>query len=224
MLITFSFARGYGFPPKTQRQYQEKQEANSSVQFSHSVMSDTLQHHGLQHARPPCPSPITGIYSNSHPLSQWCHSTISSSVVPFSSCLQSFPASGSFQMSQFSPGDQNIGISASTSALPMNIQDWFPFWGAGWISLQSKKLSRVFSNTTVQQHQFFRSQLSLEFNTPIHTTGKTIALTRRTLVSKVMSLLLNMLSRLVVTFFPRSKCLLISWLKSPSGVIFEPPK
>ena len=133
----------------------------SSVQFSCSVVSDSLRPHGLQHARPPCPSPAPGVYSNSCPLSQWCHPTVSSSVVPCSSRLQSFPASGSFQMSQLiASGGQSIGVSASTSVLPMNIQDWFPLGWTGWISLQSKGLSRVFSNTTVQKHQFFGAQLS----------------------------------------------------------------
>ena len=133
-----------------------------SIQFSHSVVADSLWPHGLQHARPPCPSPIPGVYSNSCPLSQWCHPTVSSSVVPFSSCLQSFTASGSFPMSWFfSSGGQSIGVSASASVLPMNIQDWFPLGWTGWISLQSKGLSRVFSNTTVQKHQFFGTQLSL---------------------------------------------------------------
>ena len=137
-------------------------EVMPSVQFSYSVMSDSLWPHGLQHARPLCPSPTPRVYPNSCPLSQWCYPTISSSVVPFSSCLQSFPASGSFQMSQFfASGDQSIGVSASTSVLPMNIQDWFPLGWPGWISLQSKGLSRVFSNTTVQKHQFFGAHLSL---------------------------------------------------------------
>ena len=134
----------------------------SSVQFSRSVVSDSLWPHEPQHARPPCPSPTPGVYSDSCPLSWWCHLTISSSVVPFSSCLQSFPASGSFQMSQlFASGGQSIGASASASVLPMNIQDWFPLGWTGWISLQSKGLSRVFSNTTVWKHQFFGAQLSL---------------------------------------------------------------
>ena len=133
-----------------------------SVQFNRSVMSDSLQPHGLKHARPPCPSSTPGVYSDSCPLSQWCHPTISSSVVPFSSCLQSFPASGSFPMSQFfTSGGQSFGASASTSICSMNIQDWFPLGWTGWISLQSKGLSRVFSNTTVQKHQFFGTQLSL---------------------------------------------------------------
>ena len=141
-----------------------------SVQFSHSVMSDFLWPHELQHTRPPCPSPIPGVYSNSCPLSRWCHPTISSSVVPFSSCLQSFPASGSFQMSQlFASGGQSIGVSVSTSVLTMNTQDWSPLGWTGWISLQSNGLSRVFSNTTVQKHQFFSAQLSSQSNSHIHT-------------------------------------------------------
>ena len=128
----------------------------SSVQFSHSVVSDSLWPHGLQHTKLPCPSPTPGACSNSCPLSQWCHPTISSSVIPFSSCLQSFPASGSFQMSQlFTSGGQRTGVSASTSVLPMNTQDWSPLGWTSWISLESKGLSRVFSNTTVQKHQFF---------------------------------------------------------------------
>ena len=133
----------------------------SSVQFNCSFVSNSLQPNGLQHNRPPCPSPTPGVYSDSHPLSQWCHPTISSYVVPFSSRLQSFPASGSFQMSQFfTSGGQSIGLSAWTSVLPMNMQDWFPLGWTGWISLQSKGLSRVFSNTTVQKHQFFSAKLS----------------------------------------------------------------
>ena len=133
-----------------------------SVQFSCSLMSDSLLPHGLQHARPPCSSPTPRVYSNSCPVSQWCHPNISPSVIPFSSRLQSFPASGSFQMSRFFPsGGQSIKVSASTSVLPMNLQDWSPLGWTGWISLQSKGLSRVFSNTTVQKHQFFGAQLSL---------------------------------------------------------------
>jgi len=132
-----------------------------SVQFSHSVMSDSLWLHGLQHARLPCPSPTPGTCSNSCPLSRWCYTTISSSVAPFSSCLQSFPASVSFPVSQFFTSDgQNIRTSASASVLPVNIQDWFPFRLTGLI-LQSKGLSRLFSNTTVQKQQFFSTQLSL---------------------------------------------------------------
>ena len=134
----------------------------NSVQFSRSVVSDSFWPHGLQHARPPCPSLAPRIYSNSCPLSWWCHPTISSSVVPFFSCLQSFAVSGSFQMSQlFAWCGQSIGVSASASLLPANMQDWFPLGWTGWISLQSKGLSRVFSNTTVQKHQFFSSQLSV---------------------------------------------------------------
>ena len=118
--------------------------------------------HGLQHTRPPCPSPALGVYSKSCPLSRWSHPTISSSVIPFSFCLPSFPASRSFQMSQlFTSGGQSIGVSASASILPMNIQDWFPLGWTGWISLLSKGLSRVFSDTTVQKHKFFGAQLSL---------------------------------------------------------------
>ena len=160
-------------------------------------------------------------------IGRWCYPTISSSVIPFSFRPQSFPTSGSFQMSQlFAWGGQSIGVSASTSVLPMNTQDWSLGWTGG-ISLQSKGLSRVFPNTTVQRHQFFSTQLSwtiVQLSHPYLTTGKTIALTRWTLVGKVMSVLFNMLSRLVITFLPRSKRLLISWLQSPSAVILEPPK
>ena len=133
-------------------------------------MSDSLWPHGPQHARAPCPSTTTRVYSNSCPLSWWCHPTISFSVVPFSFCLQSFPASGSFQMSQFfTSGSQSIGVSASASVLPMNIQDWSPLGWTGWLSLQSKGLSRVFSSTTVQNHQYFIAQVSLRSNSHIHT-------------------------------------------------------
>ena len=177
----------------------------SSVHFSHSVVSDSLQPHELQHAKPPYPSPTPRVHSNSCPLSWWCHPTISSSIVPFSSLLQSFPASGSFQMSQFfTSGGQSIGISASTSVLPMNIQDWFPLGWTGWISLQSKGLSRVLvqhhsSKASILRHSaFFIVQPSHPYVTP----GKIIALTRWTFVGKVMSLLFNMLSRLVITFLP----------------------
>ena len=132
----------------------------SSVQFSCSVISISLQPHELQHARPPCPSPTPGVHPNPCPSSRWCHPAISSSVIPFSSCPQSLPASGSFPLSQLiSSGGQSIGISASTSVLP-NTQDWSPLGWTGWISLKSKGLSRVFSNTTVQKHQFFGTQLS----------------------------------------------------------------
>ena len=142
----------------------------SSIQFSCSVMSYSLWPNGPQHTRPPCPSLTPRVYPNSCPLSQWCHTTISSSVIPFSSCPPSFPASGSFQMSQlFASGGQSIGVSASTSVLPMNTQDWSPLGWTCWISLQSKGLSRVFSNTTVQKHQFFGAQLSLQSNSHIYT-------------------------------------------------------
>ena len=140
------------------------------VQFSRSVVSDSLWPHGLQYARLPCSAPTPWAYSNSCRSSQWCHPTISSSVIPFSSCLQSFPASGSFPMSQFfTSSGQSIGVSASTSVLPMTIQNWFPLGLTGLISLQSKGLSRVFSNTTVQKHQFFGAQLSLKSNFHNHT-------------------------------------------------------
>ena len=138
--------------------------------FSSQVVSDSLQPYELQHVRPPCPSPTPGVHSNSCPLSRWCHPTISSSVIPFSSCPQSFPASRSFQISQlFATGSQSIGVSASTSVLPMNIQGWFPLGWTGWISMKSKGLSRVFSNNTVQKHQAFSAQLSLQSNSHIHT-------------------------------------------------------
>ena len=134
----------------------------SSIQFSHSVVSDSLRPHEPQHTRPPCPSPTPGVHPNPRPLSWWCHPTISSSVIPFSSFDKSFPTSGSFQMSQlFASGGQSIGVLASTSVLTMNTQDLSPLGWTGWISLQSKGLSRVFSNTTVQKHQFFGIQLCL---------------------------------------------------------------
>ena len=138
-------------------------------QFSHSVVSDSLWPHGLQHARLSCPSPTPGACSDSHPLNRWCHPTISSSVISFS-CLQPFPASRSFPMSQFfTSDDQSIGVSALASVHSMNIQDWFPLGWTGWISLLSRGLSKVFSNTTVQKHQFFGAQLSLWSNSHIHT-------------------------------------------------------
>ena len=142
----------------------------SSVQFSRSVVSDSLRPHESQHARLPCKSPTPGVYSNPCPLSRWCHPTISSSVVHFSSCPQSLPASGSFPVSQlFASGGQSTGVSASASVLLINIQDGFPLGWIGWISLQSKGLSRVFSNTIVQKHQFFGAQLSSQSNSYIHT-------------------------------------------------------
>ena len=194
-------------------------------------MFDSLRPHGLQHARLPCPSPTPEACSNSCPLSQWCHPTISSSLVSFSSRLQSFPTSRSFPVSQFfTSGGQSIGVSASASVLPMNIQDLFPLGWTGWISLQSKGLSRIFSllNTTVQKHQFF-SELSFLYSptlTFIHDYWKNHSFVepRWTFAGKVMSLLFNILSRLAITFLPRSKCLLISWLQSPSAGILEPKK
>ena len=141
----------------------------SSVQFSRSVVSDSLRPHALQHARPTCPSSTPGVHPNSCPLIRWCHPTISSSVLPFSSCPQSLPASESFPMSQlFAWGVQSIGVWALISVLPKNIWDWSPLEWTGWISLQSKELSRVFSNTTLQKHQFFGAQLSSQSNSHIH--------------------------------------------------------
>ena len=142
----------------------------SSVQFSHSVVSDSLRPHESQHARPPCPSPTSGVHSNSCPSSQWCHPAISSSGIRFSSCPQSLQASESFPMSQlFAWGGQSIGVSALASFPPKNTQGWSPLEWTGWISLQSKGLSGVFSNTIVQKHQFFSAQLSSQYNSHIHT-------------------------------------------------------
>ena len=175
-----------------------------SVQFSRSVVSDSLWPHESQHTRPPCPSPTPGVHWDSRPSSQLCHPAISSSVIPFSSCPQSFPASESFAMSQlFAWGGQSTGVSASATFLPKNTQDQSPSEWTGWISLQSKGLSSLLqhhsSKASILQHSaFFTVQLSH----PYMTTGKTIAFTRRTFVGKVMSLLLNMLSRLVITFLP----------------------
>ena len=149
--------------------YQRTNSQFSPVQFSRSVMSDYLWPHELQHARPPYLSQTHRIYSNSCPLSRWCHPAISSSAIPFSFCPQSLPASGSFPMSQlFAWGGQSSGVSASASVLPMNTQDWSPLGWTGWISLQSKGLSRVFSNTTVQKHLFFSAQLSSQSKSHIH--------------------------------------------------------
>ena len=188
-----------------------QKESYDQPQFS-SVQSlsrsDFLWPHESQHARPACPSPTPGIYPNPSPLSWWCHPAILSSVVPFSSCPQSLPESGSFPMSQlFASAGQSTGVSASASVLPMNTQDWSHLGWTGWISLQSKGLPRVFSNTTVQKSSilqclaFFIVQLSH----PYMTTGKTIALTRWTFVDKVVSVLFTMLSRLVITFLLRNK-------------------
>ena len=181
-----------------------------SVQFSCSVMSNSLWPHWLQHTRPSCSSPTPGVYSNSCPSSLWCYPITSFSVVSFSSCLQSFPAAGSFLMSQFfASGGQSIGISASGSVLPMNIQDWSPLGLTVQGTLKSL-LQYHSSKASILWHSaFFTIQLSHPHMTP----GKTIALTRRTFVGKVLSLRLNMLSRLVITFLPRSKRLLISWLQ-----------
>ena len=178
--------------------------------------------------RPPCPSPTPRVHPNPCTLSRWCNPTISSSVIPFSSCPQSFPASRPFQMSYlFASGGQSIEVSASASVLPMNIQNWIPLGWTGWISLYSKGLKSFLqhhsSKASIRRHSaFFIVQLSH----PYMTTGKTIALTRQTFVDKVMSLFFNKLSRLssCLSFLPRSLCLLISWLKSPSAVILEPRK
>ena len=186
-----------------------------------------LQPHGLQHVMLPCPSLSPRVHLNSCSVSQWCHSTISSSVTPFSPCPQSFPASRSFPMSWlFSSGGQSIGTSASASVLPINIQSWFPLGLTGLIFLPSEGLSRAFSNTTVGNHQFFSSHLFFygATLTSIHDYWKNQAFTRWTFVSKVMSLLFNMLSSLVIAFLPRSKHLLISWLQSLSTVILESKK
>ena len=175
-------------------------------------MSDSLWPHGLQHARPPCPSPTPRVYSNSCPLSQWCHPTISSFVIPFSSCLQSLPASGSFQMSQFfTSGGQSIGVSASASVHPMNIQGWFLLGLTGDLLAVQGTLKRLLQHHSSKVSIFWHSAFfMIQLSHPYMTTGKTIALTRWTFVCKVISLLFNMLSRLVISFLPRSKCLLIS--------------
>ena len=195
-----------------------------SVQFSHSVVSDSLRPHELQHTRILCPS-TPGACSNSCPLSWRWHPIISSSAFPFSSCLQSFPASVSFPVSQFfASGGQSIGVSAS-SVLPINIQDWFPLGWNGLITLLSEGLSRVFSNTTVQKHHYFGTQFSLWSNSHIHlTTGKTTALTIWTFVGNVTFLLFSMLSRFVVAFLPRRKYLLISWLHNHLQWFWSPRK
>ena len=175
-------------------------------------MFDPLWPHGRRHNRLSCPSPSPEACSNSCPLSQWCHPTISSTVTLFSFCLQSFPASGSFAMSRFfASGGQNIG--ASASVLQMNIQGWFPLGLTGLISLQFNGLLRVFSSTTIRKHQFFSAAvLIVQFSHPYVTVGKTTALTRRTFVDKVISLLFNVLLGFVIAFLPRSKYLSISWL------------
>ena len=189
-------------------------------------MSDSLRTHKLQHIRLPCPSLSPRICSHSYPLSRWCHPTISSSVSPFSSCPQSFPVSGSLPMSQiFASGGQSIEASAAASVLPMNIQGWFSLGFTGLISLLSKGLLRGLQHhslkASILRHSaFFMVQLSHRYMT----TGKAIALTIQTFVGKEMSLLFKMLSRFVTVFLPRSKCLLILRLQSPSVVILEPKK
>ena len=187
-----------------------------TVSSVHSVMSNSSRPHGSQNTKPPCPSPTPRAYSNSCPLCWWCHPAISSSVIPFSSCPQSFPASGSFPMSQlFTSDGQSIGVSASTSVLPMNTQDWSPLGWTGLISLQSKGLSSLLQHHSSKASVFWHSAFfTVRLSPPYLFTGKTIALTRRTFVGKVMSLPFNMLSRLVITFLPRSKHLSISWLQS----------
>ena len=174
------------------------------TQFSRSVKSDSLGPHVLQHARPPCPLPTPRVYSDSCPLSRWCHPTISSSVVPFSSCPQSFPASRAFKMSQlFVSGGQSIGASVSASVLPVNIQGWFPLGLTGLISLLSKRLSKE-SSPAPQFESISSLALSFLYGptlTSVRDYWKNHSLTRQTFVGKVMSLLFNMLSRLVITFF-----------------------
>ena len=183
-------------------------------------MSDSLWSHGLQHARLPCPSPTRRAYSNSCPLSWWCHPTVSSFAMPFSR-LQSFPASGSFPVSQFfASGGQCIG--ASASVLLMNIQDWFPLGLTGYLLAVQGTLNSLQHHSSKVSVLWGSACFIVQLSHPYMTTGKTIALTRWTFVGKVMSLLLNMLSRLVIAFLPRSKRLLISWLQSPSAVILEP--
>ena len=193
--------------------------------FSHSVVSDSLRPHELQHARPPCPSPTPGVHPNSCPSTQWCHPAVSSSVVPFSSCPQSFPASGSFPMSQFfASGGQSTGVSASASVLPVNIQDWFPLWWFDLLAVQGTLKSRLQDHSSKASILWCSAFFMVQISHPCITTGKTIALTRWTFVGKVISLLFNMLSRLVIGFLTRIQHHLISWLQSSSAVILEPKK
>ena len=194
---------------KERRGKMGKERRFSSVQSLSRVR--LLRPHGLQHARPPCPSQTPRVYPNPCPSSRWCHPTIPSSVVPFS-CPQPLPASGSFQISQlFASGGQSIGVSASTSVLLMNTQDWSPLGWTGWISLQSKTLKSLLQHHCSKASILWRSAFFIvQLSHPYMTNGKTIALTRWTFVVKVMSLLFNMLSRLVIAFLPRSKHLLIS--------------
>ena len=199
----------------------------TSVQFSRSVVSNSLRPRELQHARPPCPSPSPGVHSDSRPSSPWCHPAISSSVGTFSSCPRSLPASESFPMSQlFSWGGQKYW-SFSLNISPSNEHTGLVSFRMDWLDLLAVQgtlkslLQHLSSKASILWHSaFFTVQLSHRYMT----TGKTIALTRRTFVGKVMSLLFNMLSRLVITFLPKSKRLFISWLQSPSAVILEPPK
>ena len=195
-------------------------------EFSCWVVSDSLRLHWLQHARLPCPPPAPGVHPSSCPLSRWCHPTISSSVAPFSSHLQPFPELESFQTTQvFTSGGQSIGVSASASVLPINTQDWYPLGWTGWISCSPRDSQE---SSPIPQFKSINSLvlsfLYVQFSRPYMTTGKAITLTRRTFVGKVMSLLFNMLPRLVIAFLPRSKHLLISWPQSPSALILEPPK
>ena len=190
-------------------------------------MSDFLRPHESQHARPPCPSLTPGVHSNPRPSSRWCHPAISSSTVPFSPAPNPSQHQSLFQWVNSSQwGVQSTGASALASSLPKKSQGWSPSEWTGWISLQSKGLSRVFSNTTVQKHQFFSAQLSLWSNSHIHTwlLEKTHSLDYTYLCWQNDVLLFNKLSRLVIAFLPRSKRLLISWLQSPSAVILEPKK
>ena len=188
-------------------------------------MFDSWRPHEPQYARPPCPSPTPGVYPNSCPLSWWCHLTISSSVVPFSSCLQSFPKSGSFQMSQlFTSGGQNVG-SFRFSISPSNEHPGMISFRMDWLDLLAVQgtLKSLFQHHSSKESILWHSAFFIvQLSHPYMTTGKTIALTRRTFVGKVMSLVFNMLSRLVIAFLPRSKLLLISWLQSLSAVILEP--
>ena len=202
-----------------------------SVQFSRSVVSDSLRPRESQHARPPCPSPTPGVYTNPCPSSRWCHPAISSSVVPFSSCPQSLPASGSFPMSQLFESALRIRWpeywSFSFSISPSNQHPGLISFRMDWLDLLAVQgtlkslLQHHSSKASVLRHSAF---FIVQFSHPYITTGKTIAVTRQTFVGKVMSLLFNMLSRLVITCLPRSKCLLIPWLQSPSAVILEPPQ
>ena len=199
----------------------------SSVQFSCSVVSDSLWPHESQHARPPCQSPTPGVYPNPRPLSQWCHPAISSSVVPFSSCPQPFPESGFFSNEPTLYMRWPKYWSLSFSISPSNEHPGLMSFRMDWLDLLAVQgtlksfLQHHSSKASILRHSAF---LTIQLSHLYMTTGKTIALARRTFVGKVMSLLFNMLSRLVIVFLPRSKCLLISWLWSSSAVIWEPPK